>query len=88
VRSSASVEGSEREGQATPKFDEIGFGTGMTARYMENNYAIVAVNFPERLLGLADSPTLHPDDTFWVREENAVIHASPVPKPNHDSTHE
>jgi hypothetical protein len=57
-----------------PRFDEIGFGAGMTATYMENSYAIVAVNFPERLLGLADSPTLHPDDTFWVREENAVIH--------------
>ena len=57
-----------------PKFDEIGFGVGMTATYMENSYAIVAVNFPERLLGLADSPTLDPDDTFWVREENAVIH--------------
>jgi hypothetical protein len=50
-------------------FDEIRFTYGMSAIYLGVRYRIIAVNFPEELLGLE----LDGDELSWVRAENTKI---------------
>jgi hypothetical protein len=56
------------------RFSRTGFHAGMRARYDFDGatYNVIAVNFPERLLGLRAEHD-DPDDVFYVRAENADI---------------
>jgi hypothetical protein len=55
------------------EFDATGFKPGMRAEYMNTEYRIGAVNFPERLLGLMDDHDSDAGDATWVRCENATL---------------
>lgn len=58
------------------EFDSFCFGCGMQAIYCDHTYAVVTVNFKERLLGLYDglnAQDCDDGDVMWVRCENVEL---------------
>lgn len=58
------------------EFDFAGWGCGMHAEYMGSVYAVVSVNFQEKLVGLYDALSAKDcddADVIWVRCENMEL---------------
>lgn len=58
------------------EFDSYYFGCGMQVTYRGSLYAIVTINFQEKLFGLYDGLNAHDcedGDVVWVRCESAEI---------------
>ncbi len=54
------------------EFDRTKFTVRMTVIYLNNRYNIIAVNFQEKLLGLADKD-YEPNDITWARCESVML---------------
>ncbi len=62
------------------EFDNIAFGAGMQVVYRGHVYAVVTVNFKERLLGLYDglnAKDYEDSDVDWVRCESVELVNAP-----------
>lgn len=56
------------------EFDKTRFGLYTWVMYEGQKRYVIAVNFPERLLGLCDEKEdVEPDEWIWVRCENVQI---------------
>lgn len=58
------------------EFDSVSFGAGMSVNYRGVTYAVAAVSFKERLLGLSDEADFDDEsdkDLIWVRCESVEI---------------